>query len=31
VPQLPVAPNGKIRKHDLKKRAEELLSAATSV
>ena len=31
LPQLPVAPNGKIRKHDLKKRAEESLSAATSV
>jgi acyl-CoA synthetase (AMP-forming)/AMP-acid ligase II len=31
VPQLPVAPNGKIRKHDLKKHAEESLLAADSV
>ena len=31
LPQLPVAPNGKIRKHDLKKRADELLSVTNSV
>ena len=31
LPQLPVAPNGKIRKHDLKKHAEESLLAADSV
>jgi acyl-CoA synthetase (AMP-forming)/AMP-acid ligase II len=31
LPQLPVAPNGKIKKHDLKKHAEASLSAADSV